>query len=64
MSSRINSLINQLEALGYMPYQIQSILQEANNGVKPDNITVAQEEEIIEYLEYYIAFAQKCKQNK
>ncbi|HML34159.1 hypothetical protein [Sporomusa sphaeroides] len=47
-----------------MPYQIQSILQEANNGVKPDNITVAQEEEIIEYLEYYIAFAQKCKQNK
>ena len=63
MGSRIDSLINQLEALGYVPYQIQSILREANNDVKLDNITPAQEDQIAEYLEDYIVFAKKCKKN-
>lgn len=63
MGSRIDSLINQLEALGYVPYQIQSILREANYDAKLDNVTPAQEEQIVEYLEDYIVFAKKCKKN-
>lgn len=64
MCSRINGLLNQLENLGYAPYQIQSILREAANGANLDNITPTQEDEIVEYLEDYIVFAKKCKKNK
>lgn len=64
MEPRIDSLIAQLEALGYMPYQIRSIIGEAVNGANLDRITPVQADQIVECLEEHIAFAKKCKINK
>lgn len=62
--SRIIRLSEQLEALSYMPYQIKNILLEAANGVELAGITSEQADQVVEYLEEYIAFAQKCQKIK
>lgn len=61
VDSRITSLIAQLEKLDYLPYQIHGIIREISNGNNLDSLTSAQTDQVVEQLEDYILFAQKCK---
>ncbi|WP_371372128.1 hypothetical protein [Sporomusa aerivorans] len=63
MDLRVNHLVEQMEKLGYMRFQIQSILREATEGANLDSLTPTQTEQVVDYLEDYLAFAQRCKKS-
>lgn len=63
MDLRVNHLVEQMEKLGYMRFQIQSILREATEGANLDSLTPTQTEQVVDYLEDYLAFAQRRKKS-
>lgn len=64
MDLQIKKLVDQLGQLGYREFQIQSILREVAGEELVDTLTPAQVSQVVESLEEYIVFAQKCKQKK
>lgn len=57
----IKSLLNQLNNLGYVQYQIDSIIKEAIGTVKLNDLSAEQAREVAEVLQEYVAFAVKCR---
>jgi hypothetical protein len=62
LRSRIATLKEQLGSLGYHGFQVDSMIKETIGKTSVDDATRDQQEELIEVLESYLSFAQKCKQ--
>lgn len=62
--TRIRELINVLENSGYYPHQVRDIITDCigHNNVEKLNQTEASS--VINCLQEYISFAQRCRQNK
>lgn len=59
--AQIYGLKQQLITLGYHPTQISDIIGDVINNASLKSITEAQCFEIIESLQYYCDFAERCK---
>ncbi len=59
----INNLISLLNSLGYMQYQIDSIVKEAVGTVVLTNLNKEEQTELVEVLQEYVNFAVKCRQS-
>jgi hypothetical protein len=62
-NQEIKNLIKQLNSLGYVQYQLNSIIQETVGTVSLNNLTIEQESELVESLQSYIDFAVKCRKS-
>ena len=62
--ARISDLKQRLIGTGYHPTQINDISREIIGNTNLENITNEQRSELIESLEYYCDFADKCKKRK
>ena len=59
----IKNLISQLRSLGYVQYQIDSIVKEAVGTVALSNLKKEEQTELVEVLQEYVKFAVKCRQS-
>jgi ABC-type transporter MlaC component len=57
-------LLEQLEEMGYHPFQVQQIVQDAIGTNELKTVTPEQNRKLIEALEEYIQFAKKCRAPK
>jgi len=62
MYSKIQSYIQRLDHLGYAPYQIRNIIQDAIGTASLETLSPEESQMILSYLEEYISFAIKCKE--
>ena len=63
---RIEVLKEQLLKLGYRNYQLQDIYREVSgqSSYQPATLSPEQRRDLIETMEEYCSFAQKCLKNK
>jgi hypothetical protein len=63
---RIESLKEQLLKLGYRNYQLQDIYREVlgQSSCNPEELSSEQCKSLVETMEEYCSFAQKCLKNK
>lgn len=64
LPEKIQTLIRQLEQLGYQPCQIQQIIEEAAGTMYWQRVTPASQQELAEDLEQHIRFAVRCRKIK
>ena len=65
LQKELEALIRQLEQLGYQPYQIDGIIEEAAGTIHWKGVPPAIQQELIKSLENQICFADCClKWNK
>lgn len=64
LQQELQERIRQLEQLGYQPYQIQQIIEEAVGTVHWQRVSPASQQELAEYLEQQIRFAVRCRKMK
>ena len=64
LQEELQVLICQLEQLGYQPYQIRQIIEDAVGTVHWERITPTVQQELVESLEQYICFAVRCQKMK
>jgi uncharacterized membrane protein YheB (UPF0754 family) len=55
------NLLDQLNGLGYHPFQVKQIIQDATGSTDLKTITPEQNQKLLEALQEYIQFAQKCR---
>lgn len=60
---KIQNLIKQLNDLGYVQYQLNSIIQETVGTLNLNSLTLAQKTELIEALQSYANFAAQCRKS-
>lgn len=60
-NQQIKKLIKQLNDLGYVQYQLNSIIQDEVGTLNLNSITTAQKSELVEALQGYVDFAVKCR---
>lgn len=58
---QIQELIRQLDHLGYQPFQIHQIIEEAVGTIQWESISPAAQQELIKGLENHIFFAVRCR---
>jgi hypothetical protein len=54
-------LKNQLLAMGYLPFQLDTIIRETIDTTQLDKLTTVEMDQVTEVLEEYVRFAQKCR---
>jgi lipase chaperone LimK len=64
LQEELQALICQLEQLGYQPYQIRQIIEEAVGTMHWDRVSPASQQELVEKLESHIGFAIRCRKIK
>jgi hypothetical protein len=62
--ARIAELKQLIIAAGYHPAQLNDIIREVIGTINLDAITDEQSCDLIETLEYYCVFAEKCQKSK
>ncbi len=60
----VKGLLEQLETMGYHPFQVRQIIQETIGTNELNALTPEQNQKLIEALEDYIQFAKKCRSTK
>lgn len=55
--AKFKDLINQLNSLGYNQYQLNRIIEETVGTLDLSNLTIAQNNELLETLQGYVDFA-------
>ena len=58
---RIRDLLEQLSVLGYHPFQIKQILEDAIETTELDSLALNEQEQLVKALEEYVKFAFKCR---
>ncbi|QDR82027.1 hypothetical protein [Sporomusa termitida] len=62
-NQEIKKLIEQLNNLGYVQYQLDSIIKEAIGTVHLNDLSAGQEKELAAVLQEYVDFAVKCRKS-
>ena len=58
--AKFKDLINQLNSLGYNQYQLNRIIEETVGTLDLSNLTITQNNELLETLQGYVDFAIRC----
>ncbi|CUH97221.1 hypothetical protein P22_3348 [Propionispora sp. 2/2-37] len=64
LQKKLETRIQQLKQLGYQPYQIRQIIEEAIGTVQWDRVSPASQQELVEKLEKQICFTVRCQKMK
>jgi len=59
-NQKLQSLINQLEAKGYAPFQISHIIKDVTGTINVIDLNEEKYNQLVANLEEYIKFAEKC----
>ena len=57
----IEDLKSQLLAMGYLPFQLDTIIRDTIDTTQLDKLTTLEVDQLSEVLEEYVRFAQKCR---